>query len=58
MDFHKHLDECIQCREHPFDLCPIGIKLLKAVVLDADREMLDEDADYFEAADIDDIGHR
>ena len=22
--FHKHLDECARCRQHPFDLCPIG----------------------------------
>jgi len=29
-DFHKHLDQCEQCREHPFNLCPIGNKLLLA----------------------------
>ena len=22
--FHEHLDECSQCREHPFNLCSIG----------------------------------
>tara|TARA_Y100000310_G_scaffold218778_1_gene220076 strand:- start:536 stop:991 length:456 start_codon:yes stop_codon:yes gene_type:complete len=22
--FHGHLDECQQCRDHPFDLCQIG----------------------------------
>lgn len=22
--FHAHLDECRQCREHPFDLCGVG----------------------------------
>ena len=27
--FHKHLDVCSQCRNHPFGLCPIGAKLLK-----------------------------
>jgi hypothetical protein len=26
--FHKHLDKCEQCREHPFNLCPIGAFLL------------------------------
>ena len=26
--FHAHLDECETCREHPFDLCPIGHRLL------------------------------
>lgn len=26
--FHAHLDECATCREHPFDLCPIGHRLL------------------------------
>lgn len=27
--FHKHLDICAQCRNHPFDLCSEGAKLLK-----------------------------
>lgn len=27
--FHKHLDECSQCRNHPFNLCLAGAKLLK-----------------------------
>ncbi len=27
--FHSHLDVCTQCENHPFDLCPIGAKLLK-----------------------------
>jgi hypothetical protein len=22
--FHKHLDECKQCEENPFDLCIVG----------------------------------
>lgn len=26
--FHAHLDECETCREHPFDLCPLGHRLL------------------------------
>ena len=27
--FHAHLDVCSQCEHHPFDLCPIGARLLK-----------------------------
>lgn len=30
--FHKHLDECAQCREHPFRLCARGTVLIKAVL--------------------------
>lgn len=30
--FHSHLDECEQCREHPFDLCKIGAILLRVSV--------------------------
>lgn len=26
--FHSHLDECAQCREHPFALCDTGRKLI------------------------------
>lgn len=26
--FHTHLDECAQCRDHPFDLCEVGASLL------------------------------
>jgi hypothetical protein len=28
--FHAHLDLCAQCREHPFDLCEAGGRLLVA----------------------------
>lgn len=28
--FHTHLDVCKQCREHPFQLCPVGAVLLAA----------------------------
>jgi hypothetical protein len=28
--FHAHLDECKRCREQPFNLCPIGLRRLKA----------------------------
>ncbi len=27
--FHQHLDECERCREHPFDLCKIGVSLIQ-----------------------------
>lgn len=26
--FHAHLDVCQRCREHPFNLCPVGAPLL------------------------------
>jgi hypothetical protein len=26
--FHAHLDECEQCRNHPFELCSKGAQLL------------------------------
>ncbi len=28
-EFHAHLDECAQCRNHPFGLCATGAALLK-----------------------------
>jgi len=28
--FHAHLDECKQCEAHPFDLCPVGDRLIRA----------------------------
>jgi hypothetical protein len=33
--FHEHLDECRQCREHPFALCPYGAKALQREALEA-----------------------
>lgn len=30
--FHDHLDACEQCRNKPFDLCPVGAALLIACV--------------------------
>lgn len=30
--FHKHLDVCRQCREHPFALCLEGSRLLHETV--------------------------
>jgi hypothetical protein len=29
--FHDHLNKCVQCENHPFDLCPIGQKLLLSI---------------------------
>lgn len=30
--FHDHLDACRQCREHPFNLCATGARLLPLCV--------------------------
>ncbi len=30
-EFHGHLDKCRQCREHPFDLCREGQRLIRRV---------------------------
>lgn len=39
--FHKHLDECKQCREHPFSLCLVGEnKMKEAIALIADSDPL------------------
>lgn len=27
-DFHKHLDKCPQCKNHPFNLCSKGERIL------------------------------
>jgi hypothetical protein len=32
-EFHKHLDSCSHCENNPFDLCPIGLSLIKNQVL-------------------------
>jgi len=37
--FHAHLDTCRQCADHPFDLCPVGDKLLHDAVVYA-REVM------------------
>lgn len=29
-DFHAHLDGCLQCRNEPFNMCPVGQLLLEA----------------------------
>ncbi|HKY36487.1 MAG TPA: hypothetical protein VJN18_11145 [Polyangiaceae bacterium] len=33
--FDQHLEECAQCREHPFDLCAAGAQLLERAVVAA-----------------------
>lgn len=30
--YHAHLDQCAQCRNNPFNLCPEGARLLHAAV--------------------------
>jgi hypothetical protein len=30
--FHNHLDNCKQCRNNPFNMCPAGDALIKAAV--------------------------
>lgn len=27
-EFHAHLESCCQCANEPFNLCPIGAKIL------------------------------
>lgn len=29
MTFSNHIDRCRQCLDHPFDLCPVGARLLQ-----------------------------
>jgi hypothetical protein len=33
--FHAHLDVCEQCRNHPFNLCPLGDRLLHSAAQEA-----------------------
>ena len=28
-NFHEHLDVCSRCEQHPFNLCPLGARLLQ-----------------------------
>ena len=50
--FHAHLDVCIQCERHPFDWCPIGVKLLRSaamgepIVLNKRTDKIPPDAIY------------
>lgn len=34
--FHAHLDECEQCREEPFNLCPMGAELIVEITKEMD----------------------
>ena len=43
--FHSHLENCCQCREHPFELCGIGSDLLNK----AAQEAAQEDVENFAA---------
>jgi hypothetical protein len=36
--FHRHLDQCEQCREHPFALCREGDILIRAAAREAEAE--------------------
>ncbi len=40
--FHKHLDVCVQCAEHPWGLCKDGARLLE----EAAKKAMDEMAVY------------
>ena len=44
--FYKHLDECEQCRNHPFDLCLTGDKLLIKAVTTSSNDMQMEMIDF------------
>lgn len=37
--FHKHLDECAQCRTYPFQLCATGDLLLRLAAGKAELEL-------------------
>ncbi len=39
--FHKHLDDCRQCANHPFELCSVGAELLELAVTEDPAEMLE-----------------
>lgn len=47
--FHEHLDECQQCRDHPFALCPTGDRRLRAAALGEEDSLvlLDEITSLF-----------
>lgn len=38
--FHAHLDACEQCRNHPFDLCPLGAAYLEVAAREGIMEAL------------------
>jgi len=49
--FHRHLDVCVQCREHPFDLCILGGVLLMSTVVSVVRRN-NENVDGGPACDV------
>jgi len=44
--FHAHLDVCEQCREHPFDLCRVGGRLLHEGVVFSIEEKVEHKVDW------------
>ena len=40
--FHDHLDECVQCKSNPFDLCPVGVEAAEAIKKRLFNEGLDD----------------
>jgi hypothetical protein len=41
--FHEHLDQCAQCRNHPFDLCDTGATLLRLAATRIPRMIVTEE---------------
>jgi hypothetical protein len=39
-DFHRHLDRCQQCANHPFELCSEGARLLALTAAETSPEQL------------------
>jgi len=39
--FHDHLDECEQCRNHPFDLCEKGYQIMQIEIIDSQIEVME-----------------
>ena len=37
--FHKHLNECPQCMNQPFNLCPIGTVLIRFTIPDGQDDI-------------------
>jgi hypothetical protein len=36
---HRHIDACAHCKAHPFALCLVGLRLLRAAVEDFDHRV-------------------
>jgi hypothetical protein len=39
-EFHKHLDECKQCEENPFEKCAVGQVLIKKAAVEVEETIL------------------